>query len=277
MSEEPRYGERVDRPAPIVGAPGQPSGMPRATRPIRRGPSPIFLAILALAIGSGWALWTGLGQSGIVAFLFVASAWVVSLCLHEFAHAAVAYRYGDHSVVYRGYLTLDPLRYTHVFFSLVLPLVFVLLGGIGLPGGAVFIDRSALRSRFAHSAVSAAGPLTNIAVAVLLAVALGLREGSSPFWAALAFLLFLQVTAAVLNLLPVPGLDGFGIIEPYLPRGWLAGAARFAPFAVLVLFALLWIPQVNVAFFTAIQGIIDLLGVPPILVGSGYNLFQFWR
>lgn len=275
MSDQPRYGERIEQP-PQPSGPSEPSGASRPENRVPRGPSPIFLGLVAIAIASGWALWTGFGSPGIVAFLFVVSSWVITLCLHEFAHAAVAYRYGDHSVVYRGYLTLDPLRYTHVVFSLVLPLLFVLLGGIGLPGGAVFIDRSALRSRFAHSAVSAAGPLTNIAVAVLLAVALGLREGSSPFWAAMAFLLFLQVTAAVLNILPVPGLDGYGIIEPYLPREWAAGAARIAPYAVLGLFALLWIPQINQAFFSGITGIITLLGVPNILVSSGYNLFQFW-
>ncbi|CAN5290226.1 site-2 protease family protein [soil metagenome] len=244
---------------------------------VRRGPSPIFLGLVALTAVSGWALWTGFGSPGIAAFIFVAAFWVVTLCLHEFAHALVAYRNGDHSVVYRGYLTLDPLRYTHVLFSIVLPLVFLLLGGIGLPGGAVFIDQRALRTRFARSAVSAAGPLTNIAVAILLAIALALRDGVTPFWAAIAFLAFLQVTAAVLNILPIPGLDGFGIVEPYLPPRWLAGAARVAPFAIIGLFALLWIPVVNAAFFSGILGLLDLLGIPRELVGAGYGLFQFWR
>ena len=267
MTDQPRYGER---------APVTPITDTTKARRTPRGPSPIFLGLVAVAIASGWALWTGLGASGIVAFVFVVATWVITLCLHEFAHAFVAYRYGDHSVVYRGYLTLDPLKYTHVMFSIVLPLLFLVLGGIGLPGGAVFIDRSALRTRFAHSAVSAAGPLTNVAVAVLLAIAFAFREGPSPFWAAIAFLLFLQVTAAVLNLLPVPGLDGFGIIEPYLPSGWLPGAARIAPFAIIGLFALLWIPQFNAAFFNGIQGITTLLGVPGVLIGSGYELFRFW-
>ncbi|CAN5283888.1 site-2 protease family protein [soil metagenome] len=218
--------------------------------------------------------------TGVAAFVFVTTVWVITLCLHEFGHAIVAYRNGDASVAHRGYLTLDPLRYTHVLFSIVLPLLFLLLGGIGLPGGAVFIDRRALRTRWAHSAVSAAGPLTNVAVAIVLAIAFALRGGPAvgitPFWAAIAFLVFLQVTAAVLNLLPVPGLDGYGIIEPYLPRPWAAGAARVAPYAVLGLFALLWIPAVNIAFFSAIDGVVGLLGVQPGFVGAGYGLYRFW-
>ncbi|MEQ1735219.1 MAG: site-2 protease family protein, partial [Rhodoglobus sp.] len=248
----------------------------QATR-VPRGPSPIFLGLLAVAGVSGWLLFAGIGDPGLVTFLFVLAAWVVTLSLHEFFHALVAFRNGDVSVVHRGYLTLDPLRYTHVVFSLVLPLVFLLLGGIGLPGGAVFIDRRAIKSRAAMSAVSAAGPLANLAIALVLALAItvGFRTGAYEFWAALAFLLFLQVTATVLNLLPVPGLDGFGIIEPYLPKALLTQAAKVAPFAILGLFALLWIPAVNSAFFGAIFGAINALGVPGILIGSGYNLFQF--
>jgi Zn-dependent protease len=269
MQQEERP-EGAERPVNATAA----QAGPRRTW---RGPSPIFLGLLVLAIGSGWALWTGIGSPGILAFLFIAAGWVISLCLHEFAHALVAYRYGDHSVVYRGYLTLDPLRYTHVVYSLILPLVFVLLGGIGLPGGAVFIDRRALRSRFASTAVSAAGPLTNIVLAIGLALALATHGSDhADFWSSIAFLLFLQVTAAVLNLLPVPGFDGFGIIEPYLPQGWLMRAARFAPYAVLVLFALLWIPVINQAFFTVIIDIVTLLGVPTGLIGSGYQLFRSW-
>jgi Zn-dependent protease len=267
------------------GQPGQPAQPASPGGPVRtapRGPSPIFLGLLAITVISGWALWTGFGSPGVFALLTVVAGWVVSLCLHEFAHAAVAYRYGDHSVVHRGYLTLNPLRYTHVVYSLVLPVLFVLLGGIGLPGGAVFIDRRALRTRFASTAVSAAGPLTNIAIAIVLALALALGDfrfnaDHFAFWSAIAFLLFLQVTAAVLNVLPVPGLDGFGILEPYLPRPLVARVARLAPYAIIILFGLLWIPAINGAFFTGILGIVALLGVDPGLVGAGYQLFRFWQ
>jgi Zn-dependent protease len=266
-----------DEPPEGAGRPANPAAGPAEPRRAWRGPSPIFLGLLVLTIGSGWALWSGIGSPGILAFLFIAAGWMVSLCLHEFAHALVAYRYGDHSVVYRGYLTLDPLRYTHVVYSLILPLVFVLLGGIGLPGGAVFIDRRALRSRFAGTAVSAAGPLTNIVLAIGLAIALVTRGSDhTDFWSAIAFLLFLQVTAAVLNVLPVPGLDGFGIIEPYLPMRWLTRAAKVAPYSILILFALLWIPVLNQGFFTVIFDIVTFLGVPTGLIGVGYQLFRFW-
>ena len=60
--------------------------------------------------------------------LFVVAGWLVSLSLHEYAHALVAYRAGDRGVAERGYLTLNPLKYTHPVLSIVLPVVFLLLG-----------------------------------------------------------------------------------------------------------------------------------------------------
>ena len=273
MTEQPRYGQLG--PVPVPASSGAATTPPRPSV-ARWSPSPLFLGIVAVAIIAGWALWNNIGGRGIVTFVFIATSWVVTLCLHEFAHAFVAFRNGDDSVVHRGYLTLDPLKYTHVVLSIVLPLIFLLLGGIGLPGGAVFIDRNALRTRFAHSAVSAAGPLTNLAVAIVLATAIFFGENGNNLWAALAFLLFLQVTAAILNLLPIPGLDGYGIIEPYLPRSWSGQAARIAPYVFYGFILLLWIPALNQAFFGGIFGIIRLLGVPPILVQTGQNLFQFW-
>lgn len=54
---------------------------------------------------------------------------MVSLCLHEFGHAYTAWRFGDTDVEVRGYLTLDPLKYSNPVLSLGLPLLFIALGG----------------------------------------------------------------------------------------------------------------------------------------------------
>src|SRR5215469_9621500 len=77
-------------------------------------------------------------------FPFVLAGWLVSLCLHEYGHAIMAYRYGDFSVAGRGYLTLNPLRYTDPQFSIIFPLLILALGGIGLPGGAVYLNMRGL-------------------------------------------------------------------------------------------------------------------------------------
>jgi Zn-dependent protease len=247
-------------------------------------PSPIFLFVLGMFALSGLAVWrygTDVGHAArILLFVFVVSGWIVSLCLHEFGHAYFAYRSGDRSVAGKGYLTLNPLKYTDVALSFVLPVLFLLIGGIGLPGGAVYIDRGAIRGRIKHSLISAAGPLANLVFAIVLGVVLSNLATSldhALFWSGLAFLAFLQVTAAVLNLLPVPGLDGFGIVEPYLPRHWVAQANRVGGYAFMGLLALLWIPAINHRFFSVIYHLTDLFGINNDLTTVGHALFQFWQ
>ena len=81
-----------------------------------------FLAIVALTVVGGVLAWLAadtvqpLAYVGV--FIFVIAGFLVSLCLHEFAHAYTAYRFGDHDAEARGYLTLNPLKYTHPLLSL---------------------------------------------------------------------------------------------------------------------------------------------------------------
>src|SRR5450759_1483648 len=141
-------------------------------------------------------------------FIVVIIGWIFSLCLHEFSHSLVAYYGGDTSVKDKGYLTFNPLKYTHPVYSIVLPVVFLLLGGIGLPGGAVYIETWRLRSKRWESAVSLAGPVTNLVLAVLLAIILNFAPLTvNGIWPGLAFLALMQVSALVLNLIPVPPFD----------------------------------------------------------------------
>jgi Zn-dependent protease len=243
-------------------------------------PSAVFLAVVALWLTGAVMAFLEYGSPVVNVLLFVLAGWVVSLSLHEYAHALFAYRAGDHSVVGRGYLTLNPLKYTHPLLSIVLPLFFLLIGGIGLPGGAVWVNQGAVRSRRIASLISLVGPGANIVFLLVLAVPflIGVDASTRPtFWAAVAFLAFLQLTAAVLNLLPVPGLDGGNALRP-----WLRGdAARIfdyaAPFGFLILIGILFVPELNVIFWGAVFTVSDALGVPSDLIRDGLGLVQFWR
>src|SRR2546422_3391765 len=83
-------------------------------------------------------------------FIIVLALWIFSVCLHEFGHAWAAYCGGDHTVREKGYLTLNPLRYTHPVYSILMPVVFMMLGGIGLSGPAAFTSRNPFSSRKTH-------------------------------------------------------------------------------------------------------------------------------
>jgi Zn-dependent protease len=249
--------------------------------------SPWFL--LLVAITAAGALLTVIGTptaategtpvlltTGVV--LLVLGGWAVSLCLHEFGHAVVAYRSGDRSVRAKGYLTLDIRRYADLGLSLVLPIVILLVGGIPLPGGAVWIENAAIRSRAARSLVSLAGPATNLVLGAVLTAAVALVEMPIGLAVGLSCLAFIQVIAFVLNILPIPGLDGFGVIEPFLPLNTRRMAARVRPWAPLVLFLLIiGVPGVSSVFFQAGGTVFAAVGGDATLAFAGYGELLFWR
>jgi Zn-dependent protease len=209
-------------------------------------------------------------------------AWILCVCVHEFAHALVAYWGGDQSVRRRGYLSLDPTKYIDPMFSLIVPAVVLLLGGLPLPGGAVRIDEGALRNRRWIAYVSAAGPVGNLVLFLLFSLPLhpklGLVEPSTmvqPTWAlfcgAMAFLNFI---AAMFNLIPVPPLDGYRLIEHRLPADlqWKLRQPQMAMvgfgllFLAFAVFDWVWIP-----FLVMHDLVTGALGLPTHLILSGYT------
>jgi len=244
-------------------------------------PSPIFLLIVALTAAGGVVAWlctdTDRPLAYVGVFVFVIAGWVVSLCLHEFAHAYSAWRFGDHDVEVRGYLTLNPLKYSHPLLSIGLPVLIIAIGGIGLPGGAVYVRTSFMTKR-QKSLVSLFGPLTNLGFAALL---LGLTATMADlehqvFWSGMAFLGFLQVTAFVLNILPIPGLDGYSVLEPHLSPQTQRSLEPAKQWGFFILLVLLLTPGLNQWFWSIVLWFFDLSGVPRGLVAAGSQLTRFW-
>lgn len=217
----------------------------------------------------------------MIFFVIVLVLWIFSVCVHEFAHAAVAYWGGDHSVADKGYLTLNPIRYTDPLTSLALPLLFLALGGIGLPGGAVYVNDLALRGRGWRSAVSLAGPVASAVLLVLLALPFMLGifapRDPRPIACLFAFLAGLQATAVIFNLLPVPPLDGFGVLAPFMPADTHQQIQRLGqwPFLVLIL-VLMNSDKAALHFWRLVGHILYTLHVPPHLFHAGFRHFQFW-
>jgi Zn-dependent protease len=244
----------------------------------RSGLSLNFLVLLAIFLGFGAVLYTGASKNSAVAIGFVVAGWVISLCLHESAHALAAFFGGDRSVVGKGYLSLDPMAYTHPMLTFGLPILYLLIGGIGLPGGAVYIQHSVLRSKWWDSFVSLAGPLANAAFLLILALpfALGMPEhrGADAFWAAMGFLAYLQATSIVLNLLPLPGFDGFGVLRPHLPYDMQAQADKIAGVMAVLWLILFFMPAFNVAIRNASMKMTDPVGIDRYYIGKGYAMLR---
>jgi len=215
-------------------------------------------------------------------FIIITVLWVFSVCLHEWGHAYVAYLGGDHTVKEKGYLTLNPVHYTDPLMSIGLPLLFMMMGGIGLPGGAVYIERHLLRSRVWETGMSLAGPAMNLVM--ILIISLLFRSGLVPSEPthlssiALGFLMQLQISAFLFNLIPLPPLDGFQAIGAWMPEDARQRFWAFSTTSLLILFFIFRaIQPLNDLFWTVVWLISDFLGVPYELGFEGYRAFQFWR
>ena len=212
-------------------------------------------------------------------FTIVFFGWIFSLCLHEFSHALVAYYGGDHTVREKGYLTFNPLKYTHPVFSIVLPLLFLFMGGIGLPGGAVYIERWRIRNKYWLSAMSLAGPFSNLVFAIILGLILRFSDVTeSGIWPGVSFLLILQVSAVLFNPIPLPPFDGYNAIEPFLHPVIRMQVDRFRDMAIwIVLLAFWFIPFVGSFFWGAVFLFSTVLGVDWDLAVDGLRRFRFWE
>jgi len=241
----------------------------------------VGLGLVAVFLALGGALLGASDARTPITFGFVLTGWVLAVMAHEFGHAATAYLAGDHTVREKGYLAFDPRRYGDVGTSLVIPIVALALGGIGFPGGAVYLRHDLMRSPGWRAAASLAGPGATLVVLIVLAIVLNLYADTgagSPLYSAIAMLAFLQAMALFLNLLPLPGLDGFNAIRPFLPERWAPALRKADALALVILLAAVFlIPGFSAFLFGAAASLAVVLGVPLESIQAGWDAFFFWK
>ena len=183
--------------------------------------------------------------------LYDISVWVLPLVIaitfHEAAHGFVAHRLGDNTAFELGRVSFNPLRHIDPFGTLMLPAMLLLSHSPFLFGYAkpVPVNFRALRNpRIGMVWVALAGPATNIALALLAALAfhaVGYLPPNGAQWLAdnLKNALVINVILAVFNMLPLPPLDGGRVAVGLLPRVLAVPLARLEPFGMLILIGIL--------------------------------------
>jgi len=163
----------------------------------------------------------------IISFVVV----IISLTFHELAHAAAANALGDPTAKNQGRLSTNPLVHIDPVGTILLPLVLVILG-LGVFGWAkpVPVNPANLRNlRRDNAIISAAGPLANLILAILSGIAIRILIIFSTqtgdllnfVFNLLYLLIIINIYLMLFNLLPIPPLDGSGILQGILtPRTW---------------------------------------------------------
>jgi Zn-dependent protease len=216
-------------------------------------------------------------------------AIVIAIVFHEVAHGWTALALGDPTAKERNRLSLNPIRHVDPFGTLILPGLLA-LSGLPVFGWAkpVPVIKSRLRNpRFGMMAVAAAGPGTNLVLAALGAVVLGLvvmtyvpgadmaglfrvlADGYTlnpttwPTFAitAVSSFVMINVFLALFNLLPIPPFDGSHVVEGLLPRGAAQAYHKLHRVGFLLLILLLLV----IPYFFPDLGIIERVVLPPVL------------
>ena len=165
-------------------------------------------------------------------FLYL-PVFILSLSVHEFAHAWTANKLGDPTPKLQGRLTLDPISHISVLGTLVCPIVGILSGFPFIAWAKpVQVDIAFFKKKRAYNAfVALAGPLSNVLIAIFLAIVMGILvrmlptasvsgvEASPLMGAALDminFAIFMNIFLAFFNMVPLPPLDGAHVLQGFI-------------------------------------------------------------
>lgn len=206
----------------------------------------------------------------IVETALVIGFLILSLGIHEAAHAWVAYRCGDDTAKLEGRMTLNPIVHIDPFMTIILPaMLWFGSGGTIMFGGAKPVPVATQRLRHPlrdMALVAIAGPLANVILAILFMLLWKIARFEAGFVAndllpsVLGACVSFNILLAVFNLLPIPPLDGSRVMAYLLPNSLRGAYIELERFGILLVIGVIYlVPPVMPALIGAMSSLTELL------------------
>jgi len=189
---------------------------------------------------------------------------ILSVVIHEVAHGLTALRLGDTTAKDAGRLTLNPIKHLDPMGSVILPIILALFSSPVLFGWAKPVPYNPYNlkdPKKGAAIIGAAGPLSNIAIAVVFGVVLRIFGASAPagFILLANIVVIINLLLAVFNLLPIPPLDGSNILFALLPRSAAKAQAFLMRYGFIILIIFLFSPLFDLIVQPMIFGLYRLI------------------
>jgi Zn-dependent protease len=165
---------------------------------------------------------------------------LVALVIHEFMHAYIGYLLGDSTAQDRGRLSLNPLQHIDPFMTVLLPIATILLFGFPILAAkpVPFNPDRVKFDEFGAAMIAAAGPISNLILAVLTALVLQHTHTTGFVYNLLDTFTVLNVALFVFNLVPIPPLDGSRVLYAFAPEPLQQLMREIEPYGLFIIFAL---------------------------------------
>lgn len=204
----------------------------------------------------------------LISTLVLIPALIIAIVFHEVAHGLTALALGDTTARDMRRLSFNPLRHVDPLGTVILPGALMLMGAPAFGWAKpVPVNARRLRNpRYGMMAVAAAGPASNLVLAAIAAVGLGLLAGVQGIATdglgglaqmGLQYFIMINIFLALFNLLPIPPFDGSHIVEGLLPRDAARAYAKLRPWGLPLVFLLLLILPSLIPGFDLLGPVLD--------------------